>query len=63
MVGSMPIFTVTVALRSPRVAVTVGLPEYFTLLVTANRLFANEPASGSEMAQLMSPSLRWTCSD
>ena len=62
MVGSMPMFTVTEAVRSPRTAVTVGLPEYFTLPVTVNRLPVKLPASGSETVHWMSLSCRWTVS-
>ena len=62
MVGSMPMFTVTEAVRSPRTAVTVGLPEYFTLSVTVNRLPLKLPASGSEMLHWISLSCRWTAS-
>ena len=62
MVGSMPMFTVTEAVRSPRTAVTVGLPEYFTLPVTVNRLPVKLPASGSETVHWISLSCRWTVS-
>ena len=62
MVGSMPMFTVMEAVRSSRTAVTVGLPEYFTLPVTVNRLPVKLPASGSETVHWMSLSCRWTVS-
>lgn len=58
----MPMFTVMEAVRSSRTAVTVGLPEYFTLPVTVNRLPVKLPASGSETVHWMSLSCRWTVS-